>query len=105
MFKKSYNLYIVTTSLFVLAVIAYLVDKNYSQGIIYLVLAIINLILFIVIKRRDSSKESYNLDLLIEDQDFKLLVSNGSKIKAIKRCREISGCGLKEAKDYVDKIM
>ncbi|MDS0525915.1 ribosomal protein L7/L12 [Clostridium sp. SHJSY1] len=39
------------------------------------------------------------------DDEIKDLVSRGKKIPAIKKYREISGVGLKEAKDYVDKLM
>jgi ribosomal protein L7/L12 len=44
--------------------------------------------------------------LVTEDVDTELrnLVLDGKKIKAIKRYRDLTGIGLKEAKDYVDKL-
>lgn len=39
-----------------------------------------------------------------EDEEFKKLILEGKKIQAIKRYRMLTGEGLKEAKDYVDKI-
>ncbi|HEU5097444.1 MAG TPA: ribosomal protein L7/L12 [Roseiflexaceae bacterium] len=32
------------------------------------------------------------------------LAAQGNKIEAIKRYRELTGVGLKEAKDYVDRL-
>lgn len=39
------------------------------------------------------------------DDEIKTLIAEGEKIKAIKRYREITGVGLKEAKDYIDKLV
>lgn len=39
------------------------------------------------------------------DDEIKTLIAEGKKIKAIKRYREITGVGLKEAKDYIDKLI
>lgn len=38
------------------------------------------------------------------DSVIKALVAEGKKIEAIKRYREITGVGLKEAKDYIDSL-
>ncbi|HOV27640.1 MAG TPA: ribosomal protein L7/L12 [Pseudobacteroides sp.] len=38
------------------------------------------------------------------DSVIRNLVAEGKKIEAIKRYREITGVGLKEAKDYIDSI-
>ncbi len=38
------------------------------------------------------------------DDELKNLIANGKNIKAIKRYREFTGLGLKEAKDYVDSL-
>ncbi len=32
------------------------------------------------------------------------LVAEGNNVEAVRRCREITGIGLKEAKEYVDGI-
>ena len=44
------------------------------------------------------------LELSEEDQGLLDLLRDGSKIQAIKRRRELTGEGLKEAKDYVDDL-
>lgn len=38
------------------------------------------------------------------DEELKELISKGKKVKAIKRYRMATGIGLKEAKDYVDRL-
>ncbi len=40
----------------------------------------------------------------LEDEEFNLYISKQEKIKAIKRYRELTGEGLREAKDYVDSL-
>lgn len=45
-------------------------------------------------------------DIVTKDVKDELisLISEGNKIKAIKRCRMVTGLGLKEAKEYVDQL-
>ncbi|MBU3172958.1 ribosomal protein L7/L12 [Clostridium estertheticum] len=38
------------------------------------------------------------------DDELKSIIDKEGKIKAIKKCREITGFGLKEAKDYIDNL-
>jgi ribosomal protein L7/L12 len=38
------------------------------------------------------------------DEELKTLISEGKKIKAIKKYRMATGIGLKEAKDYIDRL-
>ncbi len=40
-----------------------------------------------------------------EDEEILKYVNEGNKIGAVKRYREITGSELKEASDYVDKLM
>lgn len=44
----------------------------------------------------------YDYDLI--DNELKNMISDKGKIKAIKRYRELTGVGLKEAKEYIDKL-
>ena len=37
-----------------------------------------------------------------EKDELRRLVSEGKSVEAVRRCREITGLGLKEAKEYVD---
>jgi len=39
-----------------------------------------------------------------EKEELRRLVSEGKSVEAVRRCREIMGIGLKEAKEYVDGI-
>lgn len=43
---------------------------------------------------------------IIENIDYELkdIISEGGKIKAIKRYREVTGKGLKESKEYIDNL-
>lgn len=41
---------------------------------------------------------------MLGDEVFWALVNEGETTKAIKRYREVTGAGLKEAKDYVDSL-
>ncbi len=41
----------------------------------------------------------------LNDEAFKELIMAGEKIKAIKRYRQLTGEGLKEASDYVDALL
>ncbi|SCI72447.1 ribosomal protein L7/L12 [uncultured Clostridium sp.] len=45
-------------------------------------------------------------DLVTKDikDELKSLISEGKKVKAIKRYRTITGVGLKEAKEYIDQL-
>ncbi|MGG7177581.1 ribosomal protein L7/L12 [Clostridium paraputrificum] len=48
--------------------------------------------------------EVYSLKAIIEDDSELLnMIKEGKKIKAIKKIRNITGIGLKEAKEFVDK--
>ena len=39
-----------------------------------------------------------------EKEELKRLRSEGKNVQAVRRCREITGLGLKEAKEYVDGL-
>lgn len=41
---------------------------------------------------------------LADDVEIRRLLAQGNKIQAIKRVRALTGLGLKEAKDYVDRL-
>lgn len=43
-------------------------------------------------------------ELPTPNEEVRRLVREGNKIAAIKRYRELTGCGLKEAKDVVDTL-
>jgi hypothetical protein len=87
----------------------------------YLILGLCALVLLNALLRRagDSSylylaRIERKLDLLLEkfeinptaevDPDIVALARSGNKIEAIRRYRQMTGVGLKEAKDYVDRL-
>ena len=39
-----------------------------------------------------------------EKEELKRLVAEGKNVEVVRRCREITGLGLKEAKEYVDGL-
>lgn len=39
-----------------------------------------------------------------EKEELIRLLSEGKNVEAVRKCREITGLGLKEAKEYVDKL-
>ena len=39
-----------------------------------------------------------------EKEELMRLVAEGKNVEAVRRCREITGLGLKEAKEYVDGL-
>lgn len=47
----------------------------------------------------------YKVIEIIDDEEFKSLISENKKIRAIKRYRELTGLGLQKAKEYVDSII
>ncbi|GAA0716422.1 hypothetical protein GCM10008905_00840 [Clostridium malenominatum] len=67
--------------------------------------------------RNDITRMNITLDKIAEqigvpntvkettDIELKNLISEGKRIKAIKRYRMVTGVGLKEAKEYVDSLM
>lgn len=61
------------------------------------------------IKHTDSTLDKVEKEIGVSgqplDDEIKALILEGKKIKAIKRYREVTGVGLKEAKDYIDKLI
>ena len=87
----------------------------------YLILGLCALVLLNALLRRTGDGSSLylarierKLDLLLEkfeinpvaqvDPDIVALVRSGNKIEAIRRYRMATGVGLREAKDYVDRL-
>jgi ribosomal protein L7/L12 len=82
-------------------------DKMSTDVLVALVAAVVvGFILGQVIRRRDDARIVWTepVDLEKADDDVKAMVQRGQIIQAIKRHRELTGAGLKEAKDYVDAL-
>ncbi|PYG90181.1 ribosomal protein L7/L12 [Ruminiclostridium sufflavum DSM 19573] len=74
------------------------------------------LLIFIVIDqlRKSLKRTNMTLDKIApkigvsdpaDDDRIKALLADGRKIEAVKRYRELTGAGLKEATDYIEKLM
>lgn len=88
--------------------------KNKSIFIALGVVSAVGIVSSISKLRSDIKKTNLILDKITKqigipeediDGEIKTFVSEGNKIKAIKRYRDISGAGLKEAKEYIDNLM
>lgn len=56
-------------------------------------------------KKLDKIIKALNINEYNEiNNELKDIINDRGKIKAIKRYREITGVGLKEAKEYIDKL-
>ncbi|MCY6483845.1 ribosomal protein L7/L12 [Clostridium aestuarii] len=81
-------------------------EKNY-MGILYISLAALYFILSITnYKANNKSNEIKLSDTELQNMDIELikLITDGKKIKAIKKYRMATGVGLKEANDHVDSL-
>lgn len=88
--------------------------KNKSIFIALGVGSIVGIAISISKLRSDIKKTNLILDKITKqigipeediDEEIEAFVAEGNKIKAIKRYRDISGAGLKEAKEYIDNLM
>ena len=90
-------------------------DEEFMYGII-VVAVLINIVSIISQLRSDVARLNVTLDKIAKqigvpdtvlaniDAELKSLISEGKKIKAIKKYRTVTGLGLKEAKEYVDLL-
>lgn len=74
-------------------------------------LLVVGFLLFSVFRRWGTMPASTTITPLAQipskldsDAEIRQLIAQGNKIQAIKRVRELTGLGLKEAKDYVDRL-
>lgn len=51
----------------------------------------------------NSKEQKLDVTLIENDEIFNKFIIQGEKIKAVKRCRQVTNCGLKEAADYVEE--
>ena len=83
-----------------------------SSGLIILLVALALFIGYLISRQNTVLKQSVQSlrksaprDLgLHEEEEIRALLKENRKIEAIKRCREITGYGLREAKDIVDSM-
>ncbi|TCT17142.1 ribosomal L7/L12-like protein [Natranaerovirga pectinivora] len=103
--KKAQVLLIIGGISFIFVGIMSLFEKKYFLGIVFIIVGILNTISSILAyKKKPIDIELDDLTKESMDKELKLLIAEGKYYKAIKRCRVITGFGLKEAKEYVDLL-
>lgn len=88
-------------------------EKNTLTSFIGFLLFLVNIFLFRLyyIEYKDKKKnrivqlDSALLQLLERNEEFKQLLFDGKKYKAIKKCRSLTGCDLLTAQEYVSSII
>ena len=76
-----------------------------EQMLIYVVVGVVAILLALqLLLRRSHPGKAENTQGRQTTQDVERLIRSGHKIAAIKVYRTIHGCGLKEAKEAVDKL-
>lgn len=100
MFKKEAIGYLLAPISLLLLAILQIINRQLVMGLSSILLGFVFLILNFSTKKKD-----IEFTLVEKDEEFLSLISKGEKIKAIKRCRIIENCGLKEAHDYVESIV
>ncbi len=101
MFRKESLGYLIASVCWMVAGIAMIIGNQMLSGISFVGLGIIFFMLTLLVKK----KKNIDFTLVASDEIFNTFVAEGKKIKAVKRCRSIVNCGLKEASDYVESII
>lgn len=103
--KKMSKIYLVIATIFFAIGFFYVLNHRLVIGLMYIALCLMYIRLhYSIIKKQtlDVSIDSKEFRAIKKDSKFNELLSQGKRIKAIKRCRMVTGCGLKTAQDYVD---
>ncbi len=77
------------------------------EGILFIVTGLLNCVVSISIYKKhvNSSKiEVSKAELDNMDKQLKILIAENKKIEAIRKCRKVTGFGIKEAKEYVESL-
>lgn len=100
--SKLWGLYLFVGICFLFIGIMNLISQKYFLGIIYI---IFGSSYFVTNVTRKSTKIQVSDEVLSNlNIDLRKLISEGKKIKAIKKYRVVTGSGLKEAKEYIDNL-
>jgi len=88
-----------------------------SEAVLWLTFANLALLLIIIVAifrlRSDINRNYFILQRIAgktgvpepcEDEELKAYIASGDKIKAVRRYRQITGAGLEEANEYVNKL-
>ncbi|MHB9944054.1 DNA-binding protein [Clostridium botulinum] len=105
--SKSWLIWIIGGICFMLAGILRIIKNRYLNGIIFIVLGFLYVALSII-NYKFANKPNRNTlsdeELKNMDNELRELVSEGERIKAIKKYRMATDAGLVEAKEYVDSL-
>jgi len=115
MFKKKLKAHLLASkfSLFISTVllllgVIYIINRQLGMGLLFISLGFVLFITLgfvFLIQNFSAKKNDIRFDLAEKDKEFLNLISKGKKNKAIKRCRVVESCSLKEAVDYVESII
>lgn len=98
MIKRGNIGYLIASGAFFLAAIIQFINKETVLGFSFTSLGFV----FVVLANNNKKPALVNFELVDKDEKFCKLLKEGNKIKAIKRCRELTNCNLKLANDYVE---
>ncbi|ACQ52510.1 DNA-binding protein [Clostridium botulinum] len=105
--SKSWILWLIGAICLIIAGIMRLIEKKYSSGVIFIVLGVAYVI-FSITSYKAINKTHENIlsdeELKNMDNELRELITDGERIKAIKKYRMVTGAGLIEAKEYVDSL-
>ncbi|MBD5643676.1 DNA-binding protein [Clostridium botulinum] len=102
--SKSWILWIIGAICLVIAGIMRLIEKKYSSGVIFIVLGVAYVIFSITSYKAINKIPLSDEELKNLDNELRELITDGERIKAIKKYRIATGTGLIEAKEYVDSL-
>lgn len=105
--KKDNIGYLLAAVLFLIAGIFEFIAHKLPIGFAFISLGFSFLSLYF--NRNKTKNDARNIDLDIfeivkKDKKFRELIFEGKKIAAVKRCRSLTDCGLKEAEVYVNSL-
>jgi hypothetical protein len=105
--SKEWILWLLAGVCFSFVGIMSLIENEYLRGITFIILGVF----YFALSRtkykgnnKSTQMEVSATDLENMNIELRKIIAQGEKIKAIKKCRMVTGLGLKEAKEYVDLL-
>lgn len=105
---KTWKLWLFSSVCFIFCGIMYLIDRKFLLGSIFILTGIVYIYLCISNYKKDNKPNKIEVpDEILKSMNIELrsLIEEGKKYQAIKKCRSITGFGLKEANEYVDLLI
>ncbi|APH16379.1 hypothetical protein NPD5_1451 [Clostridium sporogenes] len=104
---KAWILWLIGAICFIIVGIMKIIKKEYSSGILFIISGG-TYITFSIASHKSINKIRKNTlsdeELKNMDNELRELITEGERIKAIKKYRIVTGAGLIEAKEYVDSL-